>query len=609
MFTMATAVRVVTDWAGDPAAVVEYGVRFTRPVVVPDPDGAVIHVEGSVRDDPRRRPGRGRPHRHRRRADGAGQGPRRDDPAGRLTARSRMSPARPHSPRRARTARLLAVVAAFGLLAACTSTVDGHGTPDTSSGAPSATGSASPTPSSSAPSSSAPPSASTAACPTHYAAPDPKRPRVSLAFTVSNDLSTVNGTEHIAFTPDRPITELVFRLTANTKPTVAAGNRIVVHTATADHGGGRYRFSAANAAAGTQGGLLRIPFARTIPAGTTVHATTTFTLTLGLGSFDRFGRQAGYAYFGSAAPLLSWQRGFGWHAEDLIDFTAESATSEAMDTDLTVTAPGADTVIASGDPADPPKSSGPRTWHSHIAAARDVSVSVGPFSVSDTTVEGVKLRLGAYSQAIRDELVPEFQRAIRELAARNGPFPFPSLSVARLPASGGGIEYPSSILMLDGSRLVAVHETAHQWFYAMVGDSQALHPWLDEAFAEYSEQLVDNDAPPGQRAQRPRAGRLLDRVLRPEHRPVLLHDLQQGRGCPARRPRRCRGRPLRRRGALLRRRQRLAHRRPGRLREGDPGAAGRGAGPADGGRPALSPRPAGVQRAGGAGLEPHPRTP
>ena len=49
MFTMATAVRVVTDWAGDPAEVVEYGVRFTRPVAVPDPDGATLHVEGAIR--------------------------------------------------------------------------------------------------------------------------------------------------------------------------------------------------------------------------------------------------------------------------------------------------------------------------------------------------------------------------------------------------------------------------------------------------------------------------------------------------------------------------------------------------------------------------------
>jgi acyl dehydratase len=49
MFTMAEAIRVVTDWVGDPGAVVEYGVRFTRPVVVPNDDaGAVIEVSGKV---------------------------------------------------------------------------------------------------------------------------------------------------------------------------------------------------------------------------------------------------------------------------------------------------------------------------------------------------------------------------------------------------------------------------------------------------------------------------------------------------------------------------------------------------------------------------------
>ncbi|MFG3195441.1 MaoC family dehydratase [Streptomyces sp. NPDC048208] len=49
MFTMAEAIRVVTDWTGDPAAVVEYGVRFTKPVVVPDDDkGALIEVSAKV---------------------------------------------------------------------------------------------------------------------------------------------------------------------------------------------------------------------------------------------------------------------------------------------------------------------------------------------------------------------------------------------------------------------------------------------------------------------------------------------------------------------------------------------------------------------------------
>jgi acyl dehydratase len=55
MLTMASAGRVVTDWVGDPGAVVEYGVRFTRPVVVPDDDtGALVELTAVVaekRDD------------------------------------------------------------------------------------------------------------------------------------------------------------------------------------------------------------------------------------------------------------------------------------------------------------------------------------------------------------------------------------------------------------------------------------------------------------------------------------------------------------------------------------------------------------------------------
>jgi acyl dehydratase len=49
MFTMATAARLVTDWVGDPGAVVDYSVRFTKPVVVPDDErGAMLDVEGVV---------------------------------------------------------------------------------------------------------------------------------------------------------------------------------------------------------------------------------------------------------------------------------------------------------------------------------------------------------------------------------------------------------------------------------------------------------------------------------------------------------------------------------------------------------------------------------
>ncbi|MFJ6279741.1 MAG: MaoC family dehydratase [Actinomycetes bacterium] len=54
MFTMGSAVQVVTDWIGDPTAVVDYQTRFTRPVVVEDTTaqpgvpGATVEVTGVV---------------------------------------------------------------------------------------------------------------------------------------------------------------------------------------------------------------------------------------------------------------------------------------------------------------------------------------------------------------------------------------------------------------------------------------------------------------------------------------------------------------------------------------------------------------------------------
>ena len=61
MLTMARAAKVVTDWVGDPGAVLEYSVRMTRLVVVPDTDAGVevtfggkvgaINEDGTVRID------------------------------------------------------------------------------------------------------------------------------------------------------------------------------------------------------------------------------------------------------------------------------------------------------------------------------------------------------------------------------------------------------------------------------------------------------------------------------------------------------------------------------------------------------------------------------
>ncbi len=50
MYTMGLAARAVTSWIDDPGAVLEYGVRFTRPVPVPDTvEGTEVVVSATVK--------------------------------------------------------------------------------------------------------------------------------------------------------------------------------------------------------------------------------------------------------------------------------------------------------------------------------------------------------------------------------------------------------------------------------------------------------------------------------------------------------------------------------------------------------------------------------
>ncbi len=48
MLTMGVSVQLVVDWIGDPGRILDYGVRFTKPVVVDAVEGAVLVVSGKI---------------------------------------------------------------------------------------------------------------------------------------------------------------------------------------------------------------------------------------------------------------------------------------------------------------------------------------------------------------------------------------------------------------------------------------------------------------------------------------------------------------------------------------------------------------------------------
>ena len=350
-------------------------------------------------------------------------------------------------------------------------------------------------PEATAPTTAAPTASDEGGCPAERARPDPDRPVVSLDFRLEDDRVTVTGTETVVFTPDQGVEELVFRLVPNGPDSAPNGNRLVVDDVRGDDvAEGRYE----PAAAADPGGLYVVTLEDELDAGDSTEVELDFTLSLGERGFDRFGSDDGVSWWASGAPLLAWEPGVGWAEDPFVDLGGETTTSPVMDTTVTVSAPEDLTVLMTGArAASSAPQDGRRTWTSTEPVARDVGVAAGLFTTQEaTTPGGVAVTVGV----LPDGDLPVAQlaewtvAAITDLEARVGTFPYRTLTVALLPDYGGGIEYPSMILEATPSRLVLVHEVAHQWFYGMVGNSQFDDPWLDEAFATWAEAVVNEQS-------------------------------------------------------------------------------------------------------------------
>ena len=126
---------------------------------------------------------------------------------------------------------------------------------------------------------------------------------------------------------------------------------------------------------------------------------------------------------------------------------------------------------------------------------RDFTVTAAPdYRTSSRVVGGTTVRVfyrpGAPGAAMLDAAADAFAA----LQARLGSYPHPYFKVVQS-AGGYGMESPGLIWIPTGVaasnlRYLATHETAHQWFYGIVGSDQALEPFDDEAAADFAARYV-----------------------------------------------------------------------------------------------------------------------
>lgn len=141
--------------------------------------------------------------------------------------------------------------------------------------------------------------------------------------------------------------------------------------------------------------------------------------------------------------------------------------------------------------------------HYTLQGARGFSLSASDgFLTSTADAGGVRVTSYYFDghQAAGAQAASVTAQAVQLFSQKFAPYPYETLSVVES-ASADGMEADGLFFMAghfydtyDGSpenylTTLSVHETSHQWWYSLVGNDQALEPWLDEALATYSEQI------------------------------------------------------------------------------------------------------------------------
>ena len=117
------------------------------------------------------------------------------------------------------------------------------------------------------------------------------------------------------------------------------------------------------------------------------------------------------------------------------------------------------------------------------------------FKIKKDTYKGVNINTYNLNEKLSTEVTKIAKDSISIFSSLFGEYPYDTYSVIASDFYIGGMEYPT-LVMIDQSlynekdkfllEYVIAHETAHQWWYSVIGNDEISEPWLDEALTEYS---------------------------------------------------------------------------------------------------------------------------
>ena len=135
-------------------------------------------------------------------------------------------------------------------------------------------------------------------------------------------------------------------------------------------------------------------------------------------------------------------------------------------------------------------------WEIRASAVRDFAWLAGnTFKTASRQVGTTLVTSYFYTPGAGERALDYAAESLKYFNEAFGKYPYANFVVVESDFVIGGMEYPN-LIMIDHSlyqknyrgylEMVTVHETAHQWWYGLVGNNQVTDAWMDEGLTEYS---------------------------------------------------------------------------------------------------------------------------
>lgn len=212
---------------------------------------------------------------------------------------------------------------------------------------------------------------------------------------------------------------------------------------------------------------------------------------------DRFGYGEEIFNFGNWYPIVCVYDEKGWNLDPYYSI-GDPFYSDIANYQVKITAPKHIILASSGNLLSE-KVKGDKKVHTiEGKLIRDFAWVASPnFKIREVETEGTKIKLYSLEENLEMEksALKVGQDCIEIFNRIFGKYPYGTYSIV-MTEFPTGMEYPGVVFIgkdfyntyyKDVLEIIIVHETAHQWWYGIVGNDQIDEAWLDEALATYSE--------------------------------------------------------------------------------------------------------------------------